>query len=105
VFRTYCSNAHIKYDIANIVGSGTGQAYSSRGLYTMTGVLVLHPIATGLTFIALAIAAGASCCGFMLASFVAMIAWVFTLVVLVADFVLFGAVRVRPGDSGVRSSA
>jgi hypothetical protein len=61
----------------------------------VTKGLVLHPVAAGLTFIALLIAMGASCIGFLCAAAIAALAWVITLVVLVIDLALFGAVRVR----------
>jgi hypothetical protein len=93
-FRTACSSAHVGYDIAAVVSQNTGIQYTSTVLYNLSRGLVLHPVLTGLSFFALLIAFGASCCGFIIASAIAAFSWVLTLVVLVIDFSMFGAVKV-----------
>ncbi|KZT26306.1 pali-domain-containing protein [Neolentinus lepideus HHB14362 ss-1] len=49
---TSCSKRHLGYDLSGIIGSANG--YNPRVLSkALTAVLVLHPIACGLTFLAL----------------------------------------------------
>jgi len=90
-----CSKSHIGYDIAAIISSSSGTTYKNGALENLTKALVLHPVATGVAFIAFLIAAGSHCVGFLFASIIAAIAWVITLVLVVIDFSLFGAAKVR----------
>lgn len=59
----------------------------------LTRVMVLHPIACALTFIAFCIALGSGMVGSLLGGVVAGIAWILTLVCLAVDFSLFGIVK------------
>jgi len=93
-----CSSSKIGYDIAAVVSSATGTSYSSSTLNHLTSSLVLHPIATGLTFIAFLIALFAHRIGFILASSVAALAWVVTLALLILDMVIFGSVKRHVDD-------
>jgi len=97
--------------IADLVGGDRGRSnnnpnlnpdmtlnefYSSNSESTaraMTKAMVLHPIAAGFNFIAFILALGAGVVGSLLASLVALLAFVITAVTVVIDFVLFGIVR------------
>jgi uncharacterized membrane protein len=71
----------------------------------LTRVMILHPIATGLAFIAFLLALGAGVCGAIFASAVAALTWVITLVVMVTDFVLFGIIKNHVNKDGSGSHA
>lgn len=58
-------------------------------LHALTGALILHPIAAGLTFLAWFTAMGAHRIGFLCSSFIAFVAWFATLLALILDFVMF----------------
>jgi len=93
-----CSPKHVGYDIAAVVSAVTGASYSSSSLKHLTSALVLHPVATGLTFIAFFIALLAHRIGFIFASFIAALAWVVTAVLLIIDFAIFGSVKHHVND-------
>ena len=65
----------------------TASADTADGL---TRVMVLHPIACGIAFIAFLLSLGAGVIGSLLGAIVAAIAWILTLVVMAVDFTLFG---------------
>ena len=58
-----------------------------------TRVMVLHPIACGLAFIAFLLALGLGIIGFRFGAPVALVAWVLVLIALAVDFSLFGIIR------------
>lgn len=60
---------------------------------SLTRVMVLHPIACGLAFIAFLLSLGSGIIGSLAGALVAFIAWVLTLISLAVDFSLFGIVR------------
>jgi len=73
---------------------GTDMAsYSEATTKALTRVLVLHPVAAGLNFIAFGLTLGASAIGSFIASLVAFTAFVVTAIVMICDFVLFGILR------------
>jgi len=59
----------------------------------LTRVMVLHPIACGVAFIAFLVSLGAGLVGSLIGAFVALVAWVLTLIVLAVDFSLFGIIK------------
>jgi hypothetical protein len=81
---------------------GTASTDTSKAL---TRVMILHPVACGLAFIAFLLALGAGFCGALLASMVAAVTWLVTLVVMVTDFVLFGIVKNHVNKDGSGSHA
>ncbi|KAI6082370.1 pali-domain-containing protein [Hypoxylon rubiginosum] len=92
-----CSGKHIGYDPIAVVKSNVDNvdfsnlsADTSKGL---TRVMVLHPVAAGLSFIAFLLALGAGVLGSLLASLVSLVTFIVTLVVLVTDFVCFAIIR------------
>jgi len=79
--------------------------YATRTTRSLTKAMVLHPIATGLNFIAFALALGAGVVGSLLASLVAALAFLVTLVILIIDFVLFSIVKSNVNDDGTGAHA
>lgn len=79
----------------NIGDFSDASSVSTKGL---TRAMVLHPIATGINFIAFLTAIGAGFVGSLLASFVALVAFIVTVVAMIIDFVLFGLVRSHVND-------
>jgi len=59
----------------------------------LTRVMVLHPIACGLAFIALLLALGSGIIGSLFGALVALVAWVLVLIAPAVDFSLFGIIR------------
>jgi len=104
----YCSGKHIGYNPGQFLESvGTtdfngAQINSSKAL---TRVMVLHPVACALAFIAFLFAAGSGVCGALLGAIAATIAWVVTVVVMATDFVLFGIIKSHINDDGSGSHA
>jgi uncharacterized membrane protein len=72
--------------------------YEEKTAKAMTRVFVLHPVAAGLSFIAFVLAIGAGAVGSFLASLVAVLAFVLTVVVLACDFVGLGIVKSNVND-------
>lgn len=66
---------------------------SAKTANGLTRVMVLHPVACGLSFIAFLLALGAGVLGSFLASMVALLSFIVTLVVLVTDFVGLALIR------------
>lgn len=71
----------------------------------LTRVMILHPVACALAFIAFLLAVGAGVCGALLASFVSAITFIVTLVVTVTDFILFGIIKDHVNKDGSGSHA
>lgn len=93
---TACTKAHIGYSpvpLLDSLGVGDYGSASKNTADALTRVMILHPIGSGLAFIAFLAALGASMIGSLLSAFIAGIAWLVTLVVLVTDFVGWGIVR------------
>ncbi|KAG0652942.1 hypothetical protein D0Z07_0135 [Hyphodiscus hymeniophilus] len=103
-----CTGKHIGYNPLNIMESIDRVSYSHASIDTskaLTRVMILHPIACGLAFIAFLLALGAGVFGALLASFVSAITFVVTLVALVCDFVAFGIVKDKVNKDGSGSHA
>ena len=75
--------------MAQIDGTGFSRT-ASASADGLTRVMILHPIACGLAFIAFLLSLGAGVVGSVLGAVVAAIAWVITLVAMAVDFTLFG---------------
>ena len=73
--------------------SSQGTVFSRAAADTvdgLTNVMILHPIACAIAFLAFALSAGAGVIGSILGALVAFVAWVLTVVVMAIDFSLFG---------------
>lgn len=71
----------------------------------LTRVMVLHPVACALAFIAFILAAGSGVIGAVAAALVTLVAWIVTVVVMVTDFVAFGLIKRHVNDDGSGSHA
>lgn len=106
--QDYCYPKHIGYNPADIMAEIDKTTFSTTSEDTskaLTRVMILHPIACGLAFIAFLFALGAGFCGALMAAVVAGITWVITLVVLVTDFVLFDIIKYHVNSDGSGSHA
>ncbi|KAG4031708.1 hypothetical protein MFRU_008g00710 [Monilinia fructicola] len=92
----YCTKKHIGYNPASIMSHiestdfSTASEDTSKGL---TRVMILHPVACGVMFIAFLLALGAGFIGSFLASLVSFVAFIIALVAMACDFVLFGIIK------------
>lgn len=104
-----CSPKKIGYNpsaiIANVDGTDNFSNASEDSTKALTRVMVLHPIATGVAFIAFLLAVGAGVVGSFLGAIVSLIAFVITAVVLITDFVLFHLVKKHVNEDGSGSKA
>lgn len=104
----YCTGKHIGYNPAAFLETtydthfNGAQVNTSKGL---TRVMVLHPVACALAFIAFLAAAGSGICGALLGAIIATVAWVVTVVVMATDFVLFGIIKGHINDDRSGSHA
>jgi len=100
--ETSALNRKLGYSPVNVVRGVVNNADFSdaaeRTTRRLTKVMVLHPVATGLSFLGFVMAAGAGIVGSFLASLVALLAFLVTLVVLIVDFVLFGIIKNEIND-------
>ena len=91
--QDYCYPRHIGYKPADIISAIDGTPFSKAASDTVDGltrVMILHPIACAVAFVAFALSCGAGVVGSLLGAMVAALAWVLTLVVMAVDFSLFG---------------
>jgi uncharacterized membrane protein len=103
----WCTGARIGYNplqqMARIEQSDFNDAEENTSK-ALTRVMVLHPVACVLSFIAFLLALGSGFIGAIFAAAVSTLAFIVTVVVMACDFVLFGIVRNkvngnREGDS------
>lgn len=66
--------------------------------------MVLHPIATGISFLAFILGAGAGFFGSLFAALMSLLAFVVTVVALICDFILFALIRDHVNNSNDDSS-
>jgi len=103
-----CFPKHIGYNPADIMSTIDHTTFSTAAndsTKALTRVMILHPIACGVAFIAFLLALGSGFCGAILAAIVAAVAWLITLVVMVTDFVLFGIIKRHVNSDGSGSHA
>lgn len=106
--QDYCYPRVIGYNPAVIMETidkvtyNTGSEDTSKAL---TRVMILHPIACGLAFIAFLLALGSGVFGALMASLVSAITFVITIVVMATDFVAFGIIKNKVNSDGSGSHA
>ncbi|OLN85632.1 putative membrane protein [Colletotrichum chlorophyti] len=105
-----CSSSRVGYSPAEVVSQYDGSQYSSASSNTaeaLTRVMILHPIAAGVSFIAFILSIGAGMFGSLLAALVSGTAFIITLAALICDWVLFALVRrrVNRDDNGGASDS
>ncbi|WWC67356.1 uncharacterized protein I206_101264 [Kwoniella pini CBS 10737] len=88
-----CSSRQLGYDIASISGEVSSFTYVNDNLEHITKALILHPIATGLTFISFIIALFSDRLGFIFAALIAFLAFLISLTAMIIDFVMFGIIK------------
>lgn len=100
--RDYCSRSRVGYSPAAVMSAIDGTQFSDYAEDTtrvLTRVMILHPIACGLNFIAFLLALGAGVLGSLFASLVALIAFLATAIACIIDFVLFSIIRSNVNDN------
>ncbi|GAB1313941.1 Actin cortical patch SUR7/pH-response regulator pali [Madurella fahalii] len=108
--RDFCSPSQLGYSPAEVMLLADGGAtefsdYAEATTRSLTESMVLHPIACGLNFIAFMLALGAGTVGSLLASLVALVAFLTTAVATIIDFVLFSVVGSNVLDNGTGANA
>jgi len=106
--QDFCYPKHIGYNPAEIMSQIDQTTFTTAATDTskaLTRVMILHPIACGVAFIAFLLALGSGVCGAIFAAMVAAVAWLITLVVMVTDFVLFGIIKRHVNGDGSGSHA
>jgi hypothetical protein len=104
----WCTGRTIGYRPAHEMADAEGTGFSEAASNTangLTNVMILHPIACGVAFIAFLISLGAGFIGSLIGAIVAFVAWVITLVVMAVDFAAFGIVRNDVNDDGTGNYA
>lgn len=94
--QDFCSPRTIGYDVASVMSAIEGSSFSTASASTANGltrVMILHPVACALSFLAFLLALGSGICGSLFASMVSGIAFLITLVVMACDFAAFGIIR------------
>ncbi|KAF4455524.1 palI [Fusarium albosuccineum] len=106
-----CSKARIGYNPADVIQSAVGSNdvdlsnAAEDAAKALTHVMVLHPVATGLCFIAFLLALGAGTLGSLMSSLVALLAFFVTLVALACDFAGFAIIKRKVNDASNEISA
>jgi len=106
--KDYSTGKHIGYNPATIMEGIDKTDFNLASTDTtkaLTRVMVLHPVACGLAFIAFLLAAGSGVIGAVSAALVTAIAWIVTIVVMATDFVLFGIIKRHVNSDGSGSYA
>lgn len=109
--NAWCTGRHIGYEMSNEVRQATGTYYKTTSGGTannLTRVMILHPIACGLAFIAfLASLDGRTITSSVSGTLVTLLTWTLVLVSLAVDFAAFGIIKhdVNSQASGVFPTA
>jgi len=97
-----CTPSQVGYSPAFVMSNIDGTDFSDYADDTTTGLtkaMILHPIACGLNFIAFLLALGSGFVGSLLASLIALLAFLTTAVAVIIDFVLFSVVKSNINDN------
>lgn len=98
-----CTKSRVGYSPADVLDmAGANSQFSTTARDTtraLTRAMVLHPIACGLNFIAFLLSLGAGVLGSLLASVVALLAFIVTVAIMIIDFVLFSIVKSNVNDN------
>lgn len=98
-----CTSSRIGYSPLKQLPTATRITYTNAEESTtraLTHVMVLHPIAVGLTFISFLLAIGSGFIGAIFAASLSTLSFIVSVIVLATDFTLFSIVRRRVRDSG-----
>ncbi|RFU73190.1 hypothetical protein TARUN_9065 [Trichoderma arundinaceum] len=92
--RDDCIDAHVGYDPTAALGQVVSFSRSDRdGARILTRVLILHPIAAGLTFLAFLLCLGTSFLGSFVASLFSALAFIATIIAMACDFAGFQIIK------------
>jgi len=97
----------VGYNPTSVVNMYTSVSYSHAAVSstnTLTKVMILHPVATGIMFIAFVLSLGAGIFGSLLAAIIAALGFLVTVVALICDFVLWHIVRDNVNDQDGHST-
>lgn len=103
-----CSKSRIGYNPASVISGVDSTEFSSAAENTskaLTNVMVLHPVATGLCFIAFILAIFAGRLGSLVASLISLLSFIVTLVALACDFAGLQIIRRRVNRADNNSTA
>jgi multisubunit Na+/H+ antiporter MnhC subunit len=106
--QDYCYPRTIGYDPAAIMAQIDGTGFSTASGDTadaLTKVMILHPIACALGFIAFLLALSAGCIGSLIAAMVSAVTFLITLIVMATDFVWAGIIKNHVNSDGTGSNA
>ncbi|KAJ6463416.1 pali-domain-containing protein [Mycena sanguinolenta] len=98
-----CTPTGVGYKIANEIsalGINSFSGAKATSLHGLTEGFILHPIAAGIAGIAFLLAVCSHRLGYLFASAVAFIAFLVSLVVMIIDFIVFGAVKDHVDHNG-----
>ncbi|PNY22580.1 Uncharacterized protein TCAP_07094 [Tolypocladium capitatum] len=102
-----CSPRHIGYNPAQVMTRIDGTHFTTAAENTTAGLtraMVLHPMATALCFIAFVLCLATGIVGSLLATFSSLLAFVFTIIAMICDFVSFSIIRHDINSNGRRGS-
>jgi len=107
--NNYCSGTSVGYRPMQVLRAAEGTSFNvveDDSTYGLTKVMILHPIATAVVFIAFLLSLGASVVGSLLAACVAFLSFLITAAAVISDFVLFSIVMnaVRDANTGATSN-
>ncbi|KAL6878765.1 pali domain-containing protein [Trichoderma novae-zelandiae] len=101
-----CTGAHVGYEGTNALSQVSSLSFSKSdrdGFRILTKVMILHPIAAGLTFLAFLLCLGTSFVGSFIASLFSALAFVATVIAMACDFagleIIKHAVNTRGPDN------
>lgn len=103
-----CSPSQVGYSPAAVmqqVDNTQFSDYAASTTHALTKAMILHPISCVLNFIAFLLALGAGMIGSFLASVVALLAFLVTVIIMIIDFALFSIVRSNVNDDGTGANA
>ncbi|KAF7373515.1 hypothetical protein MSAN_00561800 [Mycena sanguinolenta] len=98
-----CTPTGVGYKIANEIsalGINSFSGAKAASLHGLTQGLILHQIAAGIAGIAFLLAVCSHRLGYLFASAVAFIAFLFSLAVMIIDFIIFGSVKDHVDHNG-----
>ncbi|EHK26718.1 uncharacterized protein TRIVIDRAFT_86324 [Trichoderma virens Gv29-8] len=91
-----CTSAHVGYDATGAITRVTQLTFSNNdrdAARVLTRVLILHPIAAGLTFLAFLLCLGTSFLGSFVASLFSALAFIATVIAMACDFAGFEIIK------------
>ncbi|KAH8801719.1 SUR7/PalI family-domain-containing protein [Xylogone sp. PMI_703] len=101
--QDWCTGSHIGYNPAATINGIDQDNFSDAtrdSVRALTRVMVLHPIACGLAWIAFFIALGSGIFGSVIAALLSALTFIVSVVVMACDFALFGIIKHHVNNNG-----